>query len=34
MKVQWNGLVDELKGHVDKDFYARHIPGNGAWAAV
>ncbi len=23
-----------MKGHVDKEFYARHIPGNGAWAAV
>jgi hypothetical protein len=22
-----------MKGHVDKDFYARHIPGNGAWQA-
>lgn len=34
MKVQWTGLVDDMKGHVDKDFYARHIPGNGTWAAV
>ena len=34
MKVQWTGLVDDMKGHVDKDFYARHIPGNAKWAAV
>ena len=34
MKVKWTGLVDDMKGHVDKDFYARHIPGNGVWAAV
>ena len=34
MKVQWTGLVDDMKGHVDKDFYARHILGNGMWAAV
>ena len=34
MKVQWTGLVDELRGHVDKNHYARRIPGNGAWAAV
>lgn len=34
MKVKWTGLVDDFKGHVDKDFYARHIPGNGTWAAV
>ena len=34
MKAKWSGLVDDMKGHVDKDFYARHIPGNGTWAAV
>ena len=26
--------MDELKGHVDSSHYARHIPGNGEWAAV
>ena len=34
MKVQWTSLVDELVGHIDKGHYARHIPGNGEWAAV
>lgn len=24
MKVQWTGLVEDMKGHVDKEFYARH----------
>ena len=34
MKVQWTSLVDDVVGHVDKRHYARHIPGNGEWAAV
>ena len=34
MKVKWTVLVDEASGHVDKKHYARHIPGNGEWAAV
>ena len=34
MKVQWTGLVDELRGHIDRRHYARRIPGNGEWAAV
>ena len=34
MKVKWTLLIDELNGSVDKKHYARHIPGNGEWAAV
>ncbi len=34
MKAKWTGLVDDLRGHVDKRHYARHIPGNWEWAAV
>ena len=34
MKVQWTALLDEAKGGVDAKHYARHIPGNGEWAAV
>ena len=34
MKVKWTTLVDEVHGHVDGKHYARHIPGNGEWAAV
>ncbi|MBR5677680.1 MAG: hypothetical protein IKX20_06045 [Paludibacteraceae bacterium] len=34
MKVKWTSIVDEMQGSVDKKHYARHIPGNGAWAAV
>lgn len=34
MKVQWTGLIDDLKGHIDRRHYARRIPGNGEWAAV
>jgi len=34
MKVKWTALVDDLKGSVDSGHYARHIPGNGEWAAV
>lgn len=34
MKVKWTTLVDELQGGVDSKHYARHIPGNGEWAAV
>lgn len=34
MKVKWTALVDDLKGSVDSRHYARHIPGNGEWAAV
>ena len=34
MKVKWTTLVDDLQGSVDKKHYARHIPGNGEWAAV
>ena len=34
MKVKWTLLVDHACGHVDKKHYARHIPGNGEWAAV
>ena len=26
--------MNELQGHVDTRHYARHIPGNGTWAAV
>ena len=34
MKVKWTNLVDDAQGHVDEKHYARHIPGNGEWAAV
>ena len=34
MKVKWTLLIDDMKGSVDKKHYARHIPGNGTWAAV
>ena len=34
MKVQWTSLVDDARGNVDSRHYARHIPGNGEWAAV
>ena len=34
MKVKWTLLLDDACGQVDKKHYARHIPGNGAWAAV
>ena len=34
MKVKWTLLLDDMQGNVDKRHYARHIPGNGAWAAV
>ena len=34
MKVKWTLLLDDACGHVDKKHYARHIPGNGEWAAV
>ena len=34
MKVKWTTLVDDAKGHLDSAHYARHIPGNGDWAAV
>ena len=34
MKAKWSSLVEYLRGHVDQRHYARHIPGNGEWAAV
>lgn len=34
MKAKWTSLVDDLQGHIDSRHYARHIPGNGEWAAV
>ena len=34
MKAKWTSLVDDLQGHIDSRHYARHIPGNGAWAAI
>lgn len=34
MKVKWTILVDEMQGSVDSKHYARHIPGNGEWAAL
>ena len=34
MKVKWTSIIDEMQGSVDKKHYARHIPGNGEWAAV
>ena len=34
MKVKWTTLIDDLQGSVGKKHYARHIPGNGEWAAM
>ena len=34
MKVKCTSLVADLKGGVGSQHYARHIPGNGEWAAV
>ena len=34
MKVKWTLLIDDAKGGVGPKHYARHIPGNGEWAAV
>ena len=34
MKVKWTLLLDDAKGGIDAKHYARHIPGNGEWAAV
>ena len=34
MKVKWTALVDDASGGLDSKHYARHIPGNGEWAAV
>ena len=34
MKVKWTLLLDDACGQVDPKHYARHIPGNGEWAAV
>ena len=34
MKVKWTLLLDDAKGGIDPKHYARHIPGNGEWAAV
>ena len=34
MKVKWTLLLDDAKGEIDPKHYARHIPGNGEWAAV
>ena len=34
MKVKWTNLVNDAQGHLDEGHYARHIPGNGEWAAV
>ena len=34
MKVKWTLLLDEVSGTLDNKHYARHIPGNGVWAAV
>ena len=34
MKAKWTLLIDELHGGIDSTHYARHIPGNGEWAAV
>ncbi len=34
MKAKWTSLVRELQGGLDSKHYARHIPGNGEWAAV
>ena len=34
MKVKWTLLINDAKGGVGPKHYARHIPGNGEWAAV
>ncbi len=34
MKVQWTSLVSEVHGHLDRQHYARQIPGNSYYAAV
>ena len=34
MKVKWTTLIDDASGGVDSRHYARHIPGNGAEAAL
>lgn len=34
MKVKWTSIIDDMQGSVDKKRYARHIPGNGEYAAV
>lgn len=34
MKAKWTSIVDDLQGSIDSKHYARHIPGNGEWAAV
>ena len=34
MKVKWTTLLDDGQGGIDKNFYIRHIPGNGEWAAA
>ena len=34
MKVKWTRLLDDASGTLDNKHYARHIPGNGTWAAV
>ena len=34
MKAKWTSIIDDLQGNIDSRHYARHIPGNGEWAAV
>ena len=34
MKVKWTNIIAEVQGSVDKEHYARRIPGSGEWAAV
>ena len=34
MKVKWTVIIDELKGGLGRNFYARRIPGNAEWALV
>lgn len=34
LKVKWTSIIDDMQGSVDKKRYARHIPGNGEYAAV
>ena len=34
MKAKWTSIADDLQGSIDSKHYARHIPGNGEWAAV
>lgn len=34
MKVKWTSLLNNAKGHIDGEHYARNIPGNPEWAAV